>query len=230
MNDQGVWLVLDTAAPRAIVGVVDVGRGAVVAEVWLPETRLHAERLPGAVQEMLKVGSIVGIGVGIGPGSFIGLRTGIAFAKGLGRALGVPVVGVPSLWALASSFQLPPGPCVAVLDARRGEYYTQVFSAEARGDGADMTATLGPPSWMRPLSEPTAVVPAQVPRGGVVVGVGGGPGLEQPGPSAGGMLRVLQQRLPCDDERSTLAPVYVRAPDAKLPALDPARHRPVEVP
>jgi tRNA threonylcarbamoyladenosine biosynthesis protein TsaB len=221
---MSLWLVLDTAAPEAVVAVVDVAAGVVVTEVCLRETRLHAERLPGAVEEALGGrnvgGGVAGVGVGLGPGSFIGVRTGIAFAKGLCRARGWPLVGLPSLWALASSVDLPEGrSCVAVVDARRGERYAQVFQRNDRG--------------LDPVGEPVALSPARVAEwggeGAVVVGVDGAPGFALAGPRATGLMFVLQrllQREPRRDERVTLAPLYVRAPDAKLPALDPARHRP----
>ena len=59
-----------------------------------------------------------------------------------------------------------------------------------------------------------------------MVGVDGTPGFALAGPRALGMVRVLCA-LDRSDERATLAPLYVRAPDAKLPAVDPARHRPL---
>ncbi|MDP2345703.1 MAG: tRNA (adenosine(37)-N6)-threonylcarbamoyltransferase complex dimerization subunit type 1 TsaB [Deltaproteobacteria bacterium] len=219
---MALWLVLDTAAPEATVGVVDVAAGVVVSEVSLRETKRHAERLPSAVEEAMQGSVVVGVGVGLGPGSFIGVRTAIAFAKGLCRARGVPLIGIPSLWALASSVRLPEGgSCVAALDAKRGERYAQVFHSSERG--------------LDPEGEPVAMAPELVAGLGgpdcVVVGVDGAAGFVLAGPSALGMMRVLRrllQRAPAD-ERVTLAPLYVRAPDAKLPALDPARHRPTNV-
>jgi tRNA threonylcarbamoyl adenosine modification protein YeaZ len=68
------------------------------------------------------------IGVTTGPGSFTGLRIGLAAARGLGLALDIPVLGIPSLFAL--SLAGPPGHPVAILvDARRDEAYFQLFDA-----------------------------------------------------------------------------------------------------
>jgi tRNA threonylcarbamoyl adenosine modification protein YeaZ len=198
-------LVLDTATAIAVVAVVDLDAVAVVAEVALDQPQRHAEALPDAVAAVVAGQAIAGIGVGAGPGSFIGVRTGIAFAKGLARARGVPLVGVPTLQALALSDDVE-GAVVAVVDAKRGEVYAQAFVVAA---GAVVSA-----------GAPLAVRPDGVPAGGTVVGVGGA--VERAGPSALGLARALSGG-PRQDERATLAPVYGRAPDAKLPAVDPNR-------
>ena len=216
------WLVLDTAAAEAVVGVVDLEAGVIISELSLRQTQRHAERLPEAVAEVLQgTERVAGVGVGTGPGSFIGVRTGIAYAKGLCRAWGVPLFGLPSLWSLASSVALPAGTTfVAALDAKRGERFAQLFHNGEHG--------------LDPSGEPTALPPERVAElgfhGGVVVGVGGSAGFEREAPSVLGMMCVLHRRHLGADERVTLAPLYVRGPDAKLPALDPARHRPPSLP
>jgi tRNA threonylcarbamoyladenosine biosynthesis protein TsaB len=75
------------------------------------------------------------IGVTVGPGSFTGLRVGLAFAKGLALAAGLPVVGVGTLAALAAS-DGSPGPKTAVIDAGRGGVWLQTFDGDT---------PLGPP-------------------------------------------------------------------------------------
>ncbi len=238
---MSLWLVFDTSCPTAVVGVVDIDRGVVCAEVVMAETRLHAERLPAAVDEALQsvvganvgVGApVAGIGVGVGPGSFIGVRTGIAYAKGLCRAWGVPLVGLPTLPAVALSIDGSgiddddgSGEVTAVIDARRGERYLQSFAVS----GA-VTGPLSGAGW-RALGEAVALPVAEVPQHlrGVVVGVDAPGGRARNGASVRGLLRVLRAG-PRDDVRATLTPLYVRAPDAKLPNVDPARHRPTMTP
>lgn len=90
----------------------DIGRG-------------HAEQLPSVVQLVLAeagmdLSGLNRIGVTIGPGSFAGIRVGVAFARGLALALHVPVVGVGSLEAIAiPAARRSHQPVLAVLDARR---------------------------------------------------------------------------------------------------------------
>jgi tRNA threonylcarbamoyladenosine biosynthesis protein TsaB len=71
------------------------------------------------------------LAVGLGPGSFTGLRIGIATARGLGTSLGLPVSGVCTLDALGRGMGEGgvPGDRLAVLDARRGEVFAALYSA-----------------------------------------------------------------------------------------------------
>lgn len=87
----------------------------------------HTTELAPAVSTMLeraKVSSkdVTGIGVAIGPGSFTGMRIGIAFAKGLALALKVPIVGIPSLDILAFSQPVMRRPMICLLEIGRGRF------------------------------------------------------------------------------------------------------------
>ncbi|MBZ0215737.1 MAG: tRNA (adenosine(37)-N6)-threonylcarbamoyltransferase complex dimerization subunit type 1 TsaB, partial [Fimbriimonadaceae bacterium] len=84
----------------------------------------------------LSFGDIDRIALTIGPGTFTGLRTGLATARGLGLASGKPVTGVGTLralaWDFASDFHRPDdlsGPFGIVIDARRGQVYMQLFNS-----------------------------------------------------------------------------------------------------
>lgn len=69
------------------------------------------------------------LGVGVGPGSFTGLRVGIALAEGLSVGLDRPLIGVGSLRAMAfGALSERPGPCCALLDARRDELFAAVYA------------------------------------------------------------------------------------------------------
>jgi tRNA threonylcarbamoyladenosine biosynthesis protein TsaB len=68
----------------------------------------------------------------IGPGSFTGIRIGIATAMGISHGLGIPVVGVSTLDALGRAWESFPGDVFPVIDARRGNIYTAVYRGGSR--------------------------------------------------------------------------------------------------
>ncbi len=123
-------LVIDTALDACTAGVFQDGVAlGVRSEVM---ARGHSERLGGFVRDAVAEAdggfeAIDRIGVTVGPGSFTGLRVGLAFAQGLGAALDRPVVGISTLMALARSADNGQGATAAVIDARRGQVYLQTF-------------------------------------------------------------------------------------------------------
>ncbi|HYJ23041.1 MAG TPA: tRNA (adenosine(37)-N6)-threonylcarbamoyltransferase complex dimerization subunit type 1 TsaB [Solirubrobacterales bacterium] len=86
----------------------------------------EVERCAAAAGDWEQVGLLA---VGLGPGSFTGLRIGIATARGLGAGLGLPVTGVCTLDAIAQAMADPSGNLV-VLDARRGEVFAGLYTEE----------------------------------------------------------------------------------------------------
>jgi len=123
-------LSLDSASPGPALAVADeAGRGPVTA---LPAAA--AEALPNAVALALAaaglgVADLDRVAVLSGPGSFTGLRAGIAFARGFARARGIPLVLVPTFRAASAALPEPPD-ALFVLDAGRGEVH-----AARRSDG-----------------------------------------------------------------------------------------------
>ena len=93
----------------------------------------YSRRLLGAAGRLFKDlgiewSDIKLIGISLGPGSFTGLRIGLSTAKGLAFSLGVPIVGVPTLDALAANIAGCPGDVICpVLDARKGQVYTACY-------------------------------------------------------------------------------------------------------
>ena len=130
-----IVLGLDTCLNACSVAVRDDGR--VLAAASEVMARGHQERLaPMAERVMAEAGvgfaRLDRIGVTVGPGSFTGLRVGLAFAKGLGAALSIPVVGVGTLEALAAGTEethsgMAGGLVFAAIDARREQLYLQGF-------------------------------------------------------------------------------------------------------
>jgi tRNA threonylcarbamoyladenosine biosynthesis protein TsaB len=76
------------------------------------------------------------LAVNHGPGSFTGIRSAVATARGLALAAGLPVLAVGSLETLATAAPDGPGPLLAALDARRGQVYLQIFDRQRRPQSA----------------------------------------------------------------------------------------------
>ena len=125
-------LALETASPYASVALLEGER--LIAEVGASGTRPHSARVLPAIHSLLelagaRVSDLDGYAVSVGPGSFTGLRVGVATVKGLAFGDAVPVAAVSTLEALASSAHVGDLPVLACLDARRGEVYAAVWSA-----------------------------------------------------------------------------------------------------
>jgi tRNA threonylcarbamoyladenosine biosynthesis protein TsaB len=210
-----IVLALDTANGACSAAVLR--DGAVLAALSEPMMRGHQERLAPLVREVMTGAGIAfaeldRIGVTVGPGSFTGLRVGLAFAKGLALALGRPCVGIGSLEALAAS-EAGPGLTAAVIDAKRGQVYLQVFEGGAAVMAPDVL----------PL-EIAAARLAELWSGGTSRLVGPGAGLltgvlthaeiiERAAPDPVALARLAAAR----PAGAAPRPLYLRAPDAKLP-------------
>jgi tRNA threonylcarbamoyladenosine biosynthesis protein TsaB len=207
-----IVLALDTAGVDCAVAVYDSGSDSLLAEVTETIGRGHAEllmtildrALAGAGVELNKVDRIA---VTIGPGSFTGIRVGVAAARGLALSLGVPAVGVTTLEVMAAAArQASPGrPVLAAMDAKRGEVYLQSFDADGK-----------------PTDEPQALAVADaraIAAGfdGVVVGSAAPLLMDRPAASATDTFPVsIVGRLGAAkraDEKPK--PLYLRGPDVK---------------
>lgn len=125
---------IETSASVGGFAVVDNDR--VMAELVQDMTGQHVERGAVMIEEVLgsagiKPADLDGVAVSLGPGSFTGLRVGLAIAKGLCFANGVDIIGVPTLDSIAEPLGCCEGLVVPARDARRGEIYFSVYSSEA---------------------------------------------------------------------------------------------------
>jgi len=132
-------LAIDTSCGACSSAVYDGEQRYVFARESEPMARERGEALAPMVQRVLAAtpggtGSLKRIAVTIGPGSFTGLRMGIATAKAMGVALEIPVVGVSTLLAYCSTMLDNPRPGViaAVIDAHNGQVYFQLIDAKAK--------------------------------------------------------------------------------------------------
>src|SRR3984885_13885764 len=102
-------LAIDTALAACSAAVLDTANGGILASESLPMIRGHAEALMPLVERVVKATGFSfrefdRVVVTTGPGSFTGLRVGIAAARGLGLATAIPVVGVSTLSAYAAPY------------------------------------------------------------------------------------------------------------------------------
>ena len=215
-------LAIDTALGACSAAVIDASLNATLAAQSIEMDRGHAEALvPMIAQVMQSAGlefnELDRIVTTIGPGSFTGLRVGIAAARGIALAAGKPVVGVSTLDALTAPFSTESEtvPIVAALDARHGNFYLQMVGAGGRklvsprvvnveqalqscaiglvriiGSGANLLAS----RW------PSPNVPAPI--------------LVDPR-SAPDIIWVARLGAKADPEKSRAKPLYLKAPDAQ---------------
>lgn len=195
--------------------------------------RGHAEALMPMIAAVLEEGNLgydelEAVAVTIGPGTFTGLRVGLSAARGIALARSLPIIGVTTLEAIAEPVIYDRDEViVSAFDARRGEVYMQVFSTELKPLSAPMLV---------PLEEAHEHLPKER-----MVGVGTAAALIDdlmrdhhrafrladalPQPDALSVARIAQRRLKESGAaafREAPAPLYLRAPDAKLPGgIDP---------
>jgi len=210
-------LAIDTCLDACSVAVCEGERPLAVKSE--PMARGHQERLAPMVYEVMRDAgldfeALDRIAVTVGPGSFTGLRVGLAFAKGMALALDVPCVGVGVLEALAVG-EGPQGFVCAAVDAKRGQIYLQIF--------IDGRAAMAPDALE---AETAAARLAELWTGGSASLVGSGAGLlagvlpgaailPRTAPDPLAIARIGQAaRAPIPPPR----PLYLRAPDARLSA------------
>ena len=121
---------IDTSTPIGSIALIDGDN--LVAEHTLNIVQEHSSRLMPAIDSVLKWGNITvdgldGCAVGVGPGSFTGIRIGVATIKSLCYALDKPIVRVSTLEAIAYNLRWTNGIICPLLDARRSEIYGTVF-------------------------------------------------------------------------------------------------------
>lgn len=201
----GRTLVIETATAACSVALLDNGHVADSRHEVVG--RGHAERLVPMIAELDGGGRAALILVDVGPGSFTGVRVGIAAARGLGLGWQVPVRGFSSL-ALVAATALANRPLeriAAVLEAGHGEVFMQLFAADCS-----------------PLGDLVSLPPIEA-----AAMIGGAPAVGSGVHRLAGLVGDIDDALP-DATRLPLLPaafadldprpLYGRAPDAKLPS------------
>jgi tRNA threonylcarbamoyladenosine biosynthesis protein TsaB len=227
-------LALDTST---FIGTVAVVRDGELLAEWSASVRAtHGETLLPHVARAVELagvelGEIDAFAVGIGPGSFTGVRIGVATAKGLALAQQKPIVGVSSLRILARGFGVGGGVVAPLLDAHKGEVYAALYGHDAAGELVELLA---------PFNAPPEVAAARLVAAAHESPLWfAGSGLARYEGELTRALGVRAQRAPkfCDapraaclaheaalrllrgagDDLAALAPLYLRDSDAKLP-------------
>lgn len=127
---------IDTGTMMGSIGLVD--DDTVIAEYSLNIKATHSERLMPAIDKLLKdagadLKDLDGFAVSIGPGSFTGLRIGLAAIKGFAMGCSRPIAAVSTLEALAFNLAFAEHQVCPILDARKNEVYTALFKSDRKG-------------------------------------------------------------------------------------------------
>lgn len=220
-------LALDTASVTGSVALLDGQK--LVAETLLNVRATHSERLLDQIDQVLQAGSLSLaeldlIAVVRGPGSFTGLRIGLATAKGLAQAASLPVVGVSSLQLLAMNLPLCPLPICAFLDARKNEVYTALFQwSEGIPVAAGPELVMPPEMLLQRIEGQVALVGDAVELYHSLIDdiLGDRASLpavchHQPRASAVAALAARQFKPGAEYGYTQLTPVYIRPSDAEL--------------
>jgi tRNA threonylcarbamoyladenosine biosynthesis protein TsaB len=128
-------LASDTSTKTASVALLS--DEVVIAEIGINIEKKHGETLLPAIETLLSIGNVdieeIGLfAVTVGPGSFTGLRVGASTIKGLALAMQKPVMGVSSLDALAMNISNMNMTSCPMLDAKRGQIYTALYSCDEK--------------------------------------------------------------------------------------------------
>lgn len=223
-------LAIDTATRCASLALFDAERGSVRAEFsWDTADHHTVELMPRIVDLLTQIEAtidhVTGLGVSIGPGSFTGVRVGVAAAKGLAIARDIPIVGVRSTDVLAYAQRDARSPLVAVVRAGRGRFIAAHYIKgrsvwKQDGDFLLTTADLIGAEWDRPMTLCGELSADD--RAAIAKRLGDRVRLASPAFSlrrAGFLAEIAWQRLQAGeaDDPAALQPLYL-SPDQKVTA------------
>lgn len=220
-------LALDTGADACAAALVADGEALGVRQTEM--SRGHAEALVPMVRDLAETAGVALtaldlIAVTRGPGSFTGVRTGIAAARGFAIASGAPAIGVSSLHAVArgvAAFSTGTSPILCVIDTRRADYFAQTFDHAGVATGVpgvvsaeDLFVLIAS---LQPVLAGNAVSRLLSAYDGDPETLRCAPGTGGPDPVdiAAIAETIFRKEGVAQD---TLSPLYLRAPEAKLPA------------
>jgi tRNA threonylcarbamoyladenosine biosynthesis protein TsaB len=212
-------LAIDTALEACSAAVLDTGSGDVVSES-MPMVRGHAEALMPLIARVMKQADVAfsaldRVAVTTGPGSFTGLRVGIAAARGIGLAATKPVIGLTTLAAYAAPHiaQDDKTAIAVAIDARHQHVYLQIFGAGGRTLIAPRIVSIGD------AVRAAAHGPVRIVGTGAAMLALAWPSHEPPvlvdESRAPDIAWVCRLAVAADEGASEPKPLYLRAPDAQ---------------
>lgn len=142
-------LAIETATPQTTVALGT--EQGVIGAVQVSWGRGHTEVLGPAVDHLLQwseieLSQLGGVAVGLGPGSFTGLRVGVATARAIAQVLGLPVVGIGSLDVLAYAVRYTRRRICAIIDGKRSEVFHSFYRPVPAGVTRETGYAVGPPA------------------------------------------------------------------------------------
>ena len=220
-------LAIDTATHFA--GLALWAENQVLAEEIWHSSMTHSVELMPRIQRMLNthrvaVSSLSGVAVSLGPGSFTGLRIGLAAAKGLVLPYRLPLIGVPTLDAVAYPFQACGQPVWAVIQAGRGRMGVASYARRNGSWRQTLAPRLVTPDSLCGMIELPATLVGEI-DGQLAAQLRErlGPGLAIPSPAlrvrrAACLAELAAVRLAANDvdDVATLAPLYLQAPEGNV--------------
>lgn len=217
-------LAIDTALSATSACVLEAGAAEAEASESIAMARGHSEALLPLVDRIMArvdggFEALSRIAVTVGPGSFTGLRIGIAAARAIGIACKVPVVGVSTLAALAAPLivEQKPGEIAAAIDARHGNIFLAVFDHDGRVIRPPLmtavrdAARLLEPGRLRLVGSGAPMLAIEAAAAGHIVELAGRDTVPD-------ILYVARLGLLADPLTTPARPLYLKAPDAKPPA------------
>lgn len=218
------FLVLDTSGSFAVLALAEDDGLLRAARVW-EGRRTLSRRLMGELDglltgEKLTLEDVSAFAVGLGPGSFTGVRVGVTTAKTLAQVTGKPLVGIGTLDAYAAGWGEASISAAVLLPSRRGEVYAAVYQNGELTDGPravrleDLAALLSPRTILLGATE---LLPGH-----------DGPKCALPFVPPDSLARLAAQRLSAGDSDDPLAlvPLYVVPPAISAPKTLPTQEKP----
>ncbi|MBY6242119.1 tRNA (adenosine(37)-N6)-threonylcarbamoyltransferase complex dimerization subunit type 1 TsaB [Methylosinus sp. Sm6] len=213
-------LAIDTALPAVSACVIDSDIAAPLSCESAPMERGHAEALLPLLERVVAAGggfaSIERVAVTVGPGSFTGIRIGLAAGQAIALALRAPIVGVSTLAALAAPHILEPfdGVVAAAIDARHGQVYVTAYGPDGRT--LLTPRRVGAHEALRALGDgPLKLVGSGAPLLAAEARASGVAAEIADARAAPDIALVARLGLAANPDTAPARPLYLKAPDAK---------------